>query len=133
MNIYVIIQIALFLAVAFGLFRLIRYVWPKKKLCHVCKKTKTNNKNDEGLLICEECDHKQLLQNAEHEEPALLCPIHTDKVMDIRILPDFKGFIVHECPHPSCNIMVIDKRRLKDITFGELEFYPPKFDFSFVE
>ncbi len=126
--------LALLIIIACFMLAFIVYLaWPKRKLCQVCKKTQTNHKNDDGLFICEDCEHKQLLQKAEREVPPLFCPMHGDTRMDIRILPDFKGFIVYECPHPECNIMVIDKNRIKEIIFWELDFYPSKPDFSSVQ
>jgi len=113
------------LAVCVALYRL---MWPSKKPCQNCKK-QTRDSNQNGPM-CEACRHADLFKEATKNGPQLLCPIH-QQWMEKRIILDTNyantpNVVVHECPDPTCSLIIFNKDRLHQITMQSLDFYPTK-------
>lgn len=117
--------IALVLCICFFILGIIFIILSKKKLCAYCEAKKTRHRNEDGKLCCEACNNRLRYVDAIHEKPDLLCPIH-GSLMDKRIILETKNLVIHECSNPTCHIIILDKRQLRQISLLELNFYPEK-------
>jgi len=98
------------------------FFWPRRHLCQQCKTKKTHRQEKKDVYICRDCHYDNLLLE---EKPVLFCP-HDGKKMEKRLLKEPENIVVHVCPDPQCQTVVINNKALRQIAVMPVKFYFPK-------
>ena len=78
------------------------YPWPwiRKATCVNCQKSKTRNRNDEGLAICDNCEEalhtKKLIEEKTKDEKILGCPVDGSAMH--KLVLNGTEIVVDQCP-----------------------------------
>jgi hypothetical protein len=109
-----------FSSVALLLILALSYPWPwiRKATCVNCQKSRTRNRSDEGLPICDDCEEtlhtKKLIEEKTKDEKILKCPVD-DTPMQKVVFSEI-GVVIDKCPECEGSwFSKEEKQQIKDV------------------